>query len=113
MSEPKHPQPPPSKTAPPAEPECPDAGAGGNGDPGSLISLDVGGSHLVDLDVGTTDEYSGVSLEVAAQVDQGLLGDFVSDGLVSVDIGNLLPIGLGALPDLPDLGGILDPSCGC
>ena len=117
MSAPKYQQPPPAKTAHPPEPECTDNGAGGGGnygDPNSFISIDVGGTHLVDVDVGATDEYSGVSLEVASLADQALLGDIASDGLVSVDIGNLLPIGgIGALPDVPDLGGILDPSCGC
>lgn len=86
-----------------------DVGTGGDG---ALISAEVGGSHLIDIDVGASEEYSGVSLEVAALADQGLLGDLGSDGLVSIDVGQLPLDGIGALPDLPDIGGILD-SCAC
>lgn len=101
-------------------------GTGGNlvdidvatgGDSGSLIEAQVAGGSLLDAHVGTGDEYSGLSLKVAALADQGLL-DIGSDSLASVDVGNvdlggvgsLLDIGHIGLPDLPDIGGILDAS---
>ncbi|MCL4855484.1 MAG: hypothetical protein KJZ78_29315 [Bryobacteraceae bacterium] len=89
-------------------------------DSGPLISAQVAGGSVLDASV-DADDYSGISLKVAALADQGLLGDgdLSGDGLVSLDVGDHLPVdGVGSLldlgniglPDLPDIGGILDPA---
>lgn len=87
------------------------------GDTGSLIDAQVAGGSLLDASVGTGDDYSGLSLKVATLADQGLL-DLGSDSLATVDVdtvdlggvGSLLDIGHIGLPDLTDIGGILDSS---
>ncbi len=87
------------------------------GETGSLIDAQVAGGSLLDANVGTGDEYSGISLKVAALADQGLL-DLGSDSLATVDVGqvelgnfgSLLDLGHIGVPDLVDIGGILDPS---
>lgn len=84
-----------------------DVGSGGSG---SLIDAQIGGGSVLDASVGSSDDYSGINLQAAVLADQGLLGDFATDGLLSVDVDGGLPIDLGhlALPDLPDIGGLLD-----
>lgn len=83
-------------------------------EPGTLLDAQVAGGSVLDVHVGTGDDYSGIGLQVAALADQGLL-DVGSDHLLtadvgSLDLGHLLDLGNIGLPDLPDIIGGSDCS---
>jgi hypothetical protein len=91
----------------------------GGGDGGSLLTAQVAGGDILDVNVGTSDDYSGVDIKVAVLADSGLLGDgssgdYGSDGLLSVSVDGDVLDGIGSLIgdlgsiDLPDIGNVLD-----